>query len=107
METSGNVTKAVMQRGSCSGCGECCTHVVFAVPTLGEDDKKYYEYHKVEMFDNGGKTYLKITCPCGHYDKKTKKCKIYDERPNACRRFPWNEESLIKEFLPNCTYYFD
>lgn len=42
---------------------------------------------------------------CYNYNKKTKKCNIWDKRPDICRDFPFGEESIFLDSY--CGYIVD
>jgi Fe-S-cluster containining protein len=48
----------------CNGCGACCRHLLLTPET--------------EHMNRGDGT-------CLHYDDDSKRCKIYNERPDICR----------------------
>jgi len=75
--------------GECTHCSECCTGNSSNI--LTEDQK--IEYKKTN-FNYGF---------CYYFDREKMRCKIYEMRPDICRRFP---ESIV-EITRNCTYKFE
>lgn len=68
---------------NCDNCGVCCTHIVFTTgKKILEDD-----YCKARGLKQIGLC-LEIPCVCPNFDKDTKKCKIYEDRPKLCKDFP-------------------
>lgn len=47
---------------------------------------------------------------CRHYDRETRRCLDYDNRPSICRGFPWygkEPTAAALEYLPECGYRED
>jgi Fe-S-cluster containining protein len=88
---------AIQRQGHCLKCARCCNHFIIlsgAVSSFIEARKKY----GLKLILNpDGKTFH-----CNMLDSQTKLCKIYENRPNACRTAP------VKAYPDdwNCGYKF-
>jgi len=87
--------------GNCSKCGNCCGALI---PITRKEEKRIREYIREnsiepEFFQDGEN----INLQCCFYDRKNKKCKIYEVRPQICRSFKCNknEFELEKEKIEN------
>lgn len=71
--------------GKCSRCGECCTPFIPITNKEYKTIKKYIEKNNIECEEQveGNNVYIK----CCFYNRKEKKCNIYEVRPEVCRRF--------------------
>ena len=71
--------------GKCSRCGECCTPFIPITNKEYEKIKKYIKENDIECENqiDGNNVYIK----CCFYNRKEKKCNIYEVRPEVCRRF--------------------
>ena len=74
--------------GNCSRCGNCCAAMIPLTREEEETIRKYIQENKIEpeYFQDE----KNINLQCCFYDRKNKKCKIYDVRPNICRSFKCN-----------------
>lgn len=64
----------------CHNCGACCKYVLQNTnlpPTELDKLRNMQKFYNV-MF---------IPCACKHFDKTTKTCLIYNDRPDACKNF--------------------
>ena len=69
---------------SCVDCFKCCVNVY--LPFYADDDeKRWLEYHGIEVIKNDIGTFIKINNKCSKL--KDGKCSIYEERPNVCRKY--------------------
>jgi len=92
----------------CEKCGECCRN---CDPILFTDRdvqrlKKFMGKEVLAFFKRHGKGYTPIkTRPCIFFDEQTKRCTIYEIRPDVCRLFPLKTDSkfgLILQITPYC-----
>ena len=45
---------------------------------------------------------------CEHFDEPTRRCKIYETRPEGCRKYPTVNTFLHQRWLiPGCGYYLE
>ena len=95
-------------KGKCSRCGGCCMP---CVPITLEEYYKIKDYIKENdipyevpqpYFTSNGQQEIDLRC-C-FYDKKNKKCKIYDVRPEVCRSYSC---CLSENILEHNRYYYD
>ncbi len=100
---------AALRLDYCNRCGWCCENCSPIYITKNEYEK-YQNSDKVITADikpyKEGYKFAEDR-PCEHFIRSTKKCEIYNERPDVCRAFP----ILIKNeneygFIPNhfCRY---
>jgi len=90
-KTSDKIKKEVSdfkENFKCERCGKCCEEGVGVALWP-------HEFHRLKKLDKN--IYKHITfinnwhalkLPCVFYNRKKHKCKIYDQRPIACRMFP-------------------
>jgi uncharacterized protein len=75
----------------CKLCGKCCHNVSVEVDEP-ETDEELDEYlwlilHKgVTIYINEDQWYVEFQTPCKMLDKK-RKCRIYDQRPELCKKY--------------------
>jgi Fe-S-cluster containining protein len=75
----------------CSSCGKCCSNIF--IPFLAnEDEKRWIEYHSMEVIENEIGTFIKINNPCSKL--KDNKCSIYEDRPKVCRGYTCNNNFI-------------
>jgi len=88
-------------KNECQRCGNCCIHATFKFAEFEEQQETKYEdmarwlnYHGVKISRKKAgekiKYYLSIPTVCEHlkFEKdNTYTCKIYDLRPDLCKRF--------------------
>lgn len=86
---SRGVTDLLTERGSCRGCGECCSRFL---PMSRMDERRLAAYVKshgvVPRPESEGS--LDLTCPLlsdGH------ECMAYDARPDVCRVYRCDEHA--------------
>ena len=76
-------------RGSCdpfAGCGAGCC--------------------KIRVYKPGNTEYTLEWCE--HFDEDSRKCKIYETRPQGCRTYPTVNTFLYNRWLiPGCGYYLE
>jgi Fe-S-cluster containining protein len=80
-------------KNQCDKCkGLCCRY--FALPIDTPEDKndfediRWYLCHKdVTVFVEDGDWYLNIKNKCRHLTENDHRCRIYDKRPNICRKY--------------------
>lgn len=71
--------------GKCSRCGECCTPFIPITNKEYKTIKKYIKENNIQCENqvDGNDVYIK----CCFYNRKERKCNIYEVRPEVCRRF--------------------
>ena len=100
---------AALRLDYCNRCGWCCENCSPIYITKNE----YEEYEtsdkimmaEIKPFEEGYK--FAEDRPCEHFIRKTKKCDIYNERPDVCRAFPIlikNESEYLFRPNQNCKY---
>lgn len=67
----------------CVGCTDCCTMIGYPI----ELDKFQQELHEAHFGEKKKNATFKIRHTCSKLDPKTKKCTIYEDRPQICRQF--------------------
>jgi Fe-S-cluster containining protein len=78
---------------TCDGCGACCMYFMIRLSKpLGTDEARWYELHGVKVRSNG----LLFNIPCQEFDMETRKCKIYEKRPECCK--------AARVGAPNCLF---
>ena len=83
--------------GECSNCGNCCGDLLHLSHKEIKVIKNYLRHHRnIEATPISVMAALDNTCP--FRDNKNKKCKIYEVRPEICRRFKcdYTEEKIFK-----------
>jgi len=60
---------------------------------------------KVRVYKPGNKEYTLRWCE--HFDEPTRKCKIYETRPEGCRTYPTLKNLLLQPIFPGCGYYLE
>lgn len=86
--------------GKCVGCGNCCTELLPMTLKEVETIRKYVKEHKIKpyseiFFEYNGIPSTNLMCPFRDLDTKT--CRIYDVRPNICRKFKCNQDMRVIE----------
>lgn len=71
--------------GKCSRCGECCTPFIPITNKEYKIIKKYIKENNIQCENQADGNNVYITC-C-FYNRKERKCNIYEVRPEVCRRF--------------------
>ena len=81
------------KKSQCVKCtGLCCRYFALPIETPEDkddyDDIRWYLCHKdITVFVEEGDWYLNIKNKCRHLSEKDYRCKIYDKRPNICRKY--------------------
>ena len=44
---------------------------------------------------------------CEHFDEPTRRCKIYETRPEGCRTYPTVKNLTLHLIYPGCGYYLE
>lgn len=80
-----DVVKNYYKDNKCSRCGECCTPFIPITNKEYETIKKYIKKHNIQCENQveGNNVYVR----CCFYNRKEKKCNIYEVRPEVCQRF--------------------
>jgi Fe-S-cluster containining protein len=78
----------------CKNCSRCCQDIALPYGEANEDEKRWIEYHGIEVLKNKFGSFIKISLPCSKL--KDNRCSIYKERPEICR---WYDCEKNKEFL--------
>jgi Fe-S-cluster containining protein len=69
---------------TCKNCGKCCQNIF--LPFLAdEDEKKWIEFHGIEVIENEIGTFIKINNPC--INLKDNQCSIHKYRPDVRRKY--------------------
>lgn len=80
----------------CSNCGTCCSNILLVSEKEKKAIKKYIKEHNVVPLNKQNVlTDYKDVCP--FRDNNSKKCSIYEVRPQICRKF--NCFNSVKENL--------
>lgn len=61
---------------------------------------------------DGGRSFLEtrsVFYECRHFDRETRRCRIYERRPPMCRDYPWygDPPDGSKALPPDCSYIED
>ena len=74
----------------CSKCGKCCleTEMLLSKQDIQRLKKKGYELTFFSRLDRGYRILKNQNGHCVFFNKKTKKCKVYESRPMGCRLYP-------------------
>ena len=105
--------KKYYRTGKCNCCGSCCKkiYVQSAKGVIKEEKEferlkllhRFYTYLKVIGKDETG-----LIFECCQLDEETKMCKIHDERPGICRRYPQEEMFVMGgDICDDCGYKFE
>jgi Fe-S-cluster containining protein len=71
---------------ACTRCGECCKQVVI-VHKRDQNLARYFALHGLDVLATERGMDLVIDKPCLSYDAEAGACRIYEARPDICRRF--------------------
>jgi Fe-S-cluster containining protein len=101
---------------NCDKCpGYCCSHARIAVTEndihrlakhFGLSDRaarKRFTYHyeaqniSEQILRHHKDTIYKSVC--GLFDRETRRCTVYESRPNVCRKYPYGNECGYYDFL--------
>lgn len=74
-----------VEKWKCIHCGKCCSNL--DVPVTYEDEKRLKKYGDVFTKGKIGLYLKKVRGECIFF--RDGRCKIYSERPEACRRYPF------------------
>ena len=83
--------------GKCSNCGQCCGDLLNLSHKEVKVIKDYLRHHRdIKATPMSVMALIDNTCP--FRDNENKKCKIYEVRPEICRRFKcdYTEEDIFK-----------
>lgn len=88
--------------GKCSNCGQCCGDILHL---SHREIKRIREYVKKNKIKATPKIMFAIDNTCPFRDNENKKCKIYEVRPDICRKFICNytEEDIYNNREKNNT----
>jgi Fe-S-cluster containining protein len=79
---------------NCSGCGLCCTKIKVILDTKESSPVK----HIIDQFPHTARE----DGSCEKYDRETKKCTVYEDRPLLCRvdemHKHWPEKMSLQEY---------
>lgn len=104
----------LVRKGECNNCGWCCQFVALmrivkdlSLPfgRIDEDLKRYHEFRNGVMGADGILLWVaQVLAPCVMHDNETKRCMIYEDRPQICREAP-----LTPNFVEGtpCSYWFE
>jgi len=95
------------QQQKCLECYECCEYVEFPVTMLSMEIIEYFLFRGNKFYmENGGAIMMRVKDPCQHLNQDGT-CKIYDDRPETCRRFMCAEKdkSIRKNKEQACESY--
>jgi len=103
--------------GECDGCAKtrsaawCCSEemeIVLHSSPIEDDEAEFLRVCKGFDVDKNGRIEIHIRQGCSHYDKETRKCKIYETRPKICAEFPGHpSQVLINGERKYCSYSWD
>jgi len=105
--------KKYYRSGSCNCCGSCCKkiYVQNAKGVIKEESEferlqllhRFYTYLKVVGKDETG-----LIFECSNLDSETNRCKIHNNRPSICRRYPQEEMFIMGGAIcDDCGYKFE
>lgn len=98
VSSEGNWTR----HGECDGCGWCCMaigRVMVKFPFAGRDP----EFDAVRGITDDVRI-IEVVDPCSKLDQDTKRCTIYEKRPQTCRKWPEEPDEIVGT---PCTYWFE
>jgi Fe-S-cluster containining protein len=90
-----------VRKGECNGCGFCCEIITQVHLDFVLNDPDWIKVRGLPP--NGRKLYL-INDPCPQLEQETKRCKIYENRPQLCKDFPQEPDDITNS---PCSYYFE
>lgn len=120
----------------CNGCGACCDPVTLpwtlrelrqsTMHGSDETDRRFVLAHFRQLSrregldrapwlkgratsDRDGDFVFSAFYECDRFDRETRRCLAYDERPSFCRRYPWGDEGphANAALPPMCSYRAD
>ena len=88
----------------CRQCGKCCRWLLIGIRDFREVDTDFVKARGLKIVDVGDfYVALYATGPkCKHLGKDNK-CKIYEDRPKSCKKYPQN----LLVTIPGCGYNDD
>jgi len=97
----------------CDKCtGLCCRYFALPIETPQDrqdyDDIRWYLCHEgITVFVEDGDWYINVENKCKHLSEKDYKCKIYDKRPNICRKYSHKDCDFIEGEYDYELYFAD
>lgn len=90
---------SVKKEKSCTGCGQCCKCLVFAVPDT-PDVREFYLVRGLKLFSKN--KYLEVVVPHVCPNLKDNLCELHEsKKPWACKIFPVEPQPHL---LPDCGF---
>src|SRR4030042_2168604 len=89
-------------KGQCETCtGLCCRYFALPIDTPETredyDDIRWYLCHKnITVFVEDGDWYLNINNKCRHLSGNDHRCRIYNNRPNICRKYRHSDCDFVE-----------
>ncbi len=74
--------------GKCSNCGQCCSNLLPLSDNEVKRIKEYIKKHNIKEQRHNAMVGVDMTCP--FRSEATRKCLIYEIRPEICRQFMCN-----------------
>ena len=92
--------KKYYRTGKCNCCGSCCKKIYVQSSKGVIKDKNELEklklLHRFYTYLNViGEDEIGLIFECTQLDEKTNLCKIHDDRPDICRRYPQEEMFMM------------
>jgi hypothetical protein len=92
-------------KNKCKDCGICCldTEMIVSIQDIDHIMNFFSNNIKKEDFVceiNGNLQLNNINGHCVFFDLATKRCKIYNNRPQGCRFYPL----IYDKYIKNCIY---
>lgn len=92
IENSKNGETDFTLSGECSNCGQCCSNFIPVFDSEIKRIKRYIKEHKIKVQVRAYPTAtVLIDMMCPFRDEITKKCTIYEARPQICRVYKCNK----------------
>lgn len=85
-----NGTYNMTDNGKCTQCGNCCSNILPMTNKEIDAICKYIKRYHIKEFKHRipfANPIADMSCPFLNTDKNTKRCMIYEVRPNICRQF--------------------
>jgi Fe-S-cluster containining protein len=100
------MTNSLKTHDACEGCCNCCKYGFQIIDTQIRQNishEKYEEYLKIRseecvVLDNERYLAYKQYQPCPQLDEETGTCKIYEDRPWYCKKYPMEWHFVWKHF---------
>ncbi len=131
--------KAPPKRTKCNGCGQCCDPVTVPLgpetlrefPEIAEElpektrrwilealspaefpewaDESWGVPWTEVVTSHGTKQVRAEFYNCAHYDRESRSCMAYDERPDICSGYPWYDgaPNALAALPPACEFHLD